>query len=321
MTKFKDVIFEENVAIHCPEEWMANELLEYADSKGYEWNIGESYNNTRWYVNKKSMCYLLGYGTHCSIDHVLNNKDLYTVMKYEDVVIKDETSLNYELVIKGRKARIGDKLWLKLSTGITNVIIDEILIYNVCHPRITLINDNREKTVFQLTNLEFIKSHLFWEKPTIYQLPDTDGNLSEVKVGQEVWVSNKTINRIWEAKIIGLDKNLGIFLRYINHEYKGHITTPNITGKESFLKVTTNKPHRDFSNCQHWEENLNAKYWGVDKKGESYFYEAKPTAILDYGYFVGWGSDKHAGYRQDLLNENGVVDDWEYSLVERPEGE
>ena len=78
---------------------------------------------------------------------------------------------------------------------------------------------------------------------------DTDGNLSEVKVGQEVWVSNKTINRIWEAKIIGLDKNLGIFLRYINHEYKGHITTPNITGKESFLKVTTNKPHRDFSDC------------------------------------------------------------------------
>ena len=85
MTNFKDVIFEkENVVIHCPEEWMANELLKYADSKGYEWNIGESYNNTRWYVNKKSMCYLLGNGTHCSIDHVLNNKDLYTVMKYED---------------------------------------------------------------------------------------------------------------------------------------------------------------------------------------------------------------------------------------------
>ena len=96
---------------------MANELLKYADSKGYEWNIGESYNNTRWYVNKKSMCYLLGNGTHCSIDHVLNNKDLYTVMKYEDVVIKDETSLNYELVIKGRKAKIGSELWHKDSNG------------------------------------------------------------------------------------------------------------------------------------------------------------------------------------------------------------
>ena len=27
MTKFKDIIFEKDVAIHCPEEWMANELL------------------------------------------------------------------------------------------------------------------------------------------------------------------------------------------------------------------------------------------------------------------------------------------------------
>ena len=37
MTNFKDVIFEKDVVIHCPEEWMANELLKYADSKGI-WN-------------------------------------------------------------------------------------------------------------------------------------------------------------------------------------------------------------------------------------------------------------------------------------------
>ena len=38
-------------------------------------------------------------------------------MKYEDVVIKDETSLDYELIIKGRKAEIGSELWHKDNNG------------------------------------------------------------------------------------------------------------------------------------------------------------------------------------------------------------
>ena len=51
MTNFKDVIFEENVVVHCPEEWMANELLRYADSNGYKWATGDGYNNiTRWNI-------------------------------------------------------------------------------------------------------------------------------------------------------------------------------------------------------------------------------------------------------------------------------
>ena len=124
--------------------------------------------------------------------------------------------------------------------------------------------------------------------------------MSEVKVGQEVWVSNKTINRIWEAKIIGLDKNLGIFLRYINHEYKGHITTPNITGKESFLKVTTNKPHRDFSDCPHWEDNPKANDIGegLYRVDASYCTTYKREQTRGYKHMIYWYDYEEAGTEQ-----------------------
>ena len=175
MTKFKDVIFEENVAIHCPEEWMDENIREALGDIGYRWNKS-SVNvkvHSNWSKYENDSCINLENNDIMRFDKFEYYKEEgFNILHYDDVAIKDETSLDYELIIKGRRAVVGDKLWLKLSTGITNVIIDEILIYNVCHPRITLINESREKTVFQLTNLEFIKSHLFWEKPILYQLPD-----------------------------------------------------------------------------------------------------------------------------------------------------
>ena len=40
---------------------------------------------------------------------------------------------------------------------------------------------------------------LFWEKPISIKLPDTDGNLSEVKVGQEVYLTEIAINKTKKA--------------------------------------------------------------------------------------------------------------------------
>ena len=43
-----------------------------------------------------------------------------------------------------------------------------------------------------------------------------------------------------------------------------------------YYKTTTNKPHRDFSDCPHWEDVPKAKYWAVDRDGISYWYYYKP---------------------------------------------
>lgn len=309
MTNFKDVIFEKYVAIQCPEEWMANELLKYADSNGYKWATGDSYNNiTRWSIYKEDSCYNIYNGAYDAYSIYIYSD--CKILHYNDVVIKDETLLDYELIIKGRKAEIGSELWYKDEEWIENIFITGIFISNKTR-RINYKSKNRTGVI----DVETMGDSLFWEKPIIYQLPDTEGNLSEVKVGQEVWVKyeNSATYDCTITKFNGGD----IEIMFICDN--GEIYVSNKEGLScSGAKVTTNKPHRDFSDCPHWEENLNAKYWGVDKKGESYFYEAKPTVILDYGYFVGWASDKHAGFRQDLLNENGAVEGWEYSLVKRP---
>src|SRR6056297_2694213 len=88
MTKFKNIIFEKNVAIHCPEEWMANELLKYADSKGCKWNSGNSYlDYNRWKEYKERSCYRVGFGR--SSDKIFHKSQNYKVIHYNDVVIKE----------------------------------------------------------------------------------------------------------------------------------------------------------------------------------------------------------------------------------------
>ena len=49
------------------------------------------------------------------------------------------------------------------------------------------------------------------------------------------------------------------------------------------------------------------------------FYIDKPEKVNHARtYWIGDSID--AGFGADLLNENSVVEDWEYSLVKRPEG-
>ena len=95
-------------------------------------------------------------------------------LHYNDVVIKDETSLDYELIIKGRKAEIGSELWYKDEEWIENIFITGIFISNKTR-RINYKSKNRTGVI----DVETMGDSLFWEKPTSINLPDTDGNLSE----------------------------------------------------------------------------------------------------------------------------------------------
>lgn len=317
MTQFKDIIFEKNVAIHCPEEWMANDLLKYADSKGYKWKSGEGYlEYNNWRHRKHNTCYWIKDGNFGSIFNLIKSDEL---LHYNDVVIKDETSLDYELIIKGRKAEIGSVLWKRFQLGKMSSYSKHKVV------KIKFIDNN--KLVYFLKegspegneyaiNLDYDKEYMdsifFWEKPIIYQLPDTEGNLSEVKVGQEVWVESKHLGNCWCK--IEVCKN-GIIKAKAP---LGYWEIANISGLiTNTSKATTNKSHRDFSDCMDWSHApKEAICWAIDKNGSSKWHYENPKIYGDewaYSYL------EHAGYRADLLNENGVVEDWEHSLIKRPE--
>lgn len=319
MTKFKDIIFESNVVIHCPEEWMANELLKYADSKGYDWCIGESYLNSNcWHTERQNTVYFLETGTYSNIDHA--RKSNYEILHYNDVVIKEgeemETKLDYELWIKGRKTEVGSKLWLDNGDEISKVTIDKILIYQYQSPQVRLRNEKNKYTFFRIDDLEFIDKRLFWEKPIKYQLPDTEGNLSEVKVGQPVWLQYEG-GVIYDCFISNFNSN-NIEIMFICDNEKVYVS--NKEGLTLFGgKATTNKPSR-FRNKQDWSQAPEkAMCWAIDEDGRSYWFEGIPRP----DNYMCWGSPDVcyiAGYRNDLIDdrENMKVTDWKDSLVMRP---
>ena len=88
MTKFKDIIFEPNVVIHCPEEWMANELLRYADSKGRRWRFKNKHlKDTFWYVYQENTAYQMSLVAFNDIDEFKRRG--FKILHYNDVVIKE----------------------------------------------------------------------------------------------------------------------------------------------------------------------------------------------------------------------------------------
>ena len=186
MTKFKDVIFEKDVAIHCPEEWMDENIREALGDIGYRWNKS-SVNvkvHSNWSKYENDSCINLENNDIMRFDKFEYYKEEgFNILHYDDVAIKDETSLDYELIIKGRNAEIGSELWYKDEEWIENIFITGIFISNKTR-RINYKSKNRTGVI----DVETMGDSLFWENPTIYQLPDTDGNLSEVKIGRHVWL-------------------------------------------------------------------------------------------------------------------------------------
>ena len=310
MTKFKDIIFEKNVAIHCPEEWMSDVLLEYADSKTNIFWKRFSYLGC-WREYKKNTVYYICNGAYGSIDHA--RKYSNKILHYNDVVIKEEekmeTKLDYELWIKGRKAKIGSKFFFK---GEVEAIIESIEIDSEGWAIIFIANNSLEGIIENE-----VEEMFFWEKQTIYQLPDTEGNLSEVKIGQHVWVKHNKSDSILEYLISEFDGG-NIKIRLNN----SHCST-YISNKEGLTRsggrVTTNKPSR-FHGKQDWSQAPEkAVAWSVENYGYSYWFEEKPKPG-DYVWISPNACHKTAGYRNDLINDREYkeVTDWKESLVMRP---
>ncbi len=223
-----------------------------------------------------------------------------------------ETKLKYEMFIKGRRAIIGSKFFYK---GETEAIIESIEIDSEGWAIIFIANSSLEGIIENE-----IEETFFWEKKIIYQLPDTDGNLSEVKVGQEVYLTEVETNDIYAGSVVSVDNNT-FCIRWKKELITSWVKNGNNLTNSGLFKVATNKPHRDFSDCMDWSHApKEAIEWRVTVDGYAFWYSNAycERSGLDYDYDCGMYYIS-AGYRADLLNENGVVEDWEYSLVKRPE--
>ena len=81
-----DKIMQPDTVIHCDEEWKANNLLKWADSKGLSWNTGVSYLKcTVWVFYKRNTCYNLYRNELLKYDYCKDNN--YKILKYEEVIM------------------------------------------------------------------------------------------------------------------------------------------------------------------------------------------------------------------------------------------
>lgn len=82
---FDDIIFSENVVIHCDTEEKANMLLEYADSLGYKWINNESYIEiNEWNIYKEETVYYIFEGTYGLINSY-NICDEYKIIPFDEI--------------------------------------------------------------------------------------------------------------------------------------------------------------------------------------------------------------------------------------------
>ena len=75
---------KENLAIHTPEEWMAEQLCEVFDSLGKTWCTGASYiSNMEWAMKRENMCYSND-GHYGSIGFY-SSEPHWTVIPFDDI--------------------------------------------------------------------------------------------------------------------------------------------------------------------------------------------------------------------------------------------
>lgn len=91
MTNFNyDLIMQPNTVVHCDTEEKGLELCKWADSKGLKWISGMSYlTMSNWGEYKNDTCYFLYQGEYCRKDFY--KQEGYTILKYEDIVINEDT--------------------------------------------------------------------------------------------------------------------------------------------------------------------------------------------------------------------------------------
>jgi hypothetical protein len=85
--------------------------------------------------------------------------------------------------------------------------------------------------------------------------------------------------------------------------------------------VYTTYKQRDFQQFYHFDEfDELYKYATVDKNGEVWYWVKKPVLCGNVWQHCGKGHNQaHASHINiKTLNKDGICEDWEYSLCERP---
>ena len=81
-----DKIMRSKEAVHCDEEWKANNLLKWANSIGLKWCSNDTYLQfTGWRRYKKNTSYDFYRGEYADCDFFI--KINYTIYEYEDVIM------------------------------------------------------------------------------------------------------------------------------------------------------------------------------------------------------------------------------------------
>ena len=96
------------------------------------------------------------------------------------------------------------------------------------------------------------------KNPLLYQLPDTDGNLSEVKVGQEVYLSLEML--LMGQKSIKFQNYMMVVYILMIHYLCGEELIVFI------IKQPPTNPIKTFQAVHIGKDVPKAKYWAVDKE-------------------------------------------------------
>jgi hypothetical protein len=92
------LILQPNTVVHCDTYQKANTLLAEADGMGLTWSNDRSYVGwNQWEIFKNKTCYLLSMGELASINYYKQRN--YTILTYEDVLIKEENSMELLKVV------------------------------------------------------------------------------------------------------------------------------------------------------------------------------------------------------------------------------
>jgi hypothetical protein len=96
------LILQPNTVVHCDTEEKAITLLAEAHERGLRWSNDRSYVNcNQWGIFKNKTCYKFTTGSFCDVDYYKDNHDEleyleernYTILTYEDVLIKGENEM------------------------------------------------------------------------------------------------------------------------------------------------------------------------------------------------------------------------------------
>lgn len=93
----KERVFQPKTVVHCEAEDQAINFCNWLHSIGKRWFDGDSYRSlTAWRSHGEHTCYNAWLGMCGSVDSYNNTG--YTILKYNDVLIKEDYTIRYEMI-------------------------------------------------------------------------------------------------------------------------------------------------------------------------------------------------------------------------------